>query len=83
VGGAWAPHMASQAFSASIGRESSAPAQSFPGQSCGKPHVPLHSGTDYCWPPRISLDKQSMCTNAVKFFANTAWPGHDNEALGV
>jgi hypothetical protein len=30
--------------------------------------VPLQSGTDYCWPPRISLDKQPMCTYAVKFF---------------
>jgi hypothetical protein len=50
---------------------------------CGKPHVPLQSGTDYCWPPRISLDKQPMCTYAVKFFADTAWPGHDNEALRV
>jgi hypothetical protein len=38
---------------------------------CGKPHVPLQSGTDYCWPPRISLDKQPMCTYAVKFFAKT------------
>jgi hypothetical protein len=38
---------------------------------CGKPHVPLQSGTDYCWPPRISLDKQLMCTYAVKFFAKT------------
>jgi hypothetical protein len=37
----------------------------------GKPHVPLQSGTDYCWPPRISLDKQPMCTYAVKFFAKT------------
>jgi hypothetical protein len=27
---------------------------------CGKPHVPLQSGTDYCWPPRISLDKQPV-----------------------
>jgi hypothetical protein len=38
---------------------------------CGKPHVPLQSGTDYCWPPRISLDKQPMCTYTVKFFAKT------------
>jgi hypothetical protein len=38
---------------------------------CGKPHVPLQSGTDYCWPPRISLDKQPMCTYAIKFFAKT------------
>jgi hypothetical protein len=38
---------------------------------CGKPHVPLQSGTDYCWPPRIRLDKQPMCTYAVKFFAKT------------
>jgi hypothetical protein len=38
-------------------------------QQCGKPHVPLQSGADYCWPPRISLDKQPMCTYAVKFFA--------------
>jgi hypothetical protein len=38
---------------------------------CGKPHVPLLSGTDYCWPPRIRLDKQPMCTYAVKFFAKT------------
>jgi hypothetical protein len=38
---------------------------------CGKPHVPLQSGADYCWPPRISLDKQPMCTYAVKFFAKT------------
>jgi hypothetical protein len=38
---------------------------------CGKPHVPLQSGTDYYWPPRISLDKQPMCTYAVKFFAKT------------
>jgi hypothetical protein len=37
------------------------------GQSCGKPHVPLQSGVGYCWPPRISLDKQPMCTYAVKF----------------
>ena len=34
-------------------------------------HVPLQSGTDYCWPPCISLDKQPMCTYAVKFFAKT------------
>jgi hypothetical protein len=33
--------------------------------------VPLQSDTDYCWPPRISLDKQPMCTYAVKFFAKT------------
>jgi hypothetical protein len=39
--------------------------------SCGKPHVPLLSGTDYCWPPRITLDKQPMCTYVVKFFAKT------------
>ena len=38
---------------------------------CGKPHVPLLSGTDYCWPPCIRLDKQPMCTYAVKFFAKT------------
>jgi hypothetical protein len=38
---------------------------------CGKPHVLLQSGADYCWPPRISLDKQPMCTYAVKFFAKT------------
>jgi hypothetical protein len=38
---------------------------------CGKPHVPLLSGTDYCWPPRIRLDKQPMCTYAGKFFAKT------------
>jgi hypothetical protein len=38
---------------------------------CGKPHVPLQSGTDYCWPPRISLDKQPMCTYVVKYFAKT------------
>jgi hypothetical protein len=38
---------------------------------CGKPHVPLQSGAGYCWPPRISLDKQPMCTYAVKFFAKT------------
>jgi hypothetical protein len=31
--------------------------------------VPLQSGADYCWPPCISLDKQPMCTYAVKFFA--------------
>jgi hypothetical protein len=43
---------------------------------CGKPHVPLQSGTDYCWPPCISLDKQPMCTYAVKFFAKTL-PGPD------
>ena len=49
---------------------------------CGKPHVPLQSGTDYCWPPRLSLDKQPMCTYAVKFFAKTL-TGHDNEALRV
>jgi hypothetical protein len=41
------------------------------GLSCGKPHVPLQSGAGYCWPPRISLDKQPMCTYAVKFFAKT------------
>jgi hypothetical protein len=41
------------------------------GIMCGKPHVPLQSGTDYCWPPRIRLDKQPMCTYAVKFFAKT------------
>jgi hypothetical protein len=40
-------------------------------EECGKPHVPLQSGTDYCWPPRIRLDKQPMCTYAVKFFAKT------------
>jgi hypothetical protein len=45
-------------------------------ESCGKPHVPLQSGTDYCWPPCISLDKQPMCTYAVKFFAKTL-PGPD------
>jgi hypothetical protein len=39
--------------------------------NCGKPHVPLLSGTDYCWPPCIRLDKQPMCTYAVKFFAKT------------
>jgi hypothetical protein len=51
---------------------------------CGKPHVPLQSGTDYCWTPRISLDKQPMCTYAVKFFCkDTAWLRHDNEALRV
>jgi hypothetical protein len=38
---------------------------------CGKPHVLLQSGADYCWPPCISLDKQLMCTYAVKFFAKT------------
>ena len=38
---------------------------------CGKPHVPLKGGADYCWPPHISLDKQPMCTYAVKFFAKT------------
>jgi hypothetical protein len=38
---------------------------------CGKPHVWLQSGADYCWPPCISLDKQPMCTYAVKFFAKT------------
>jgi hypothetical protein len=38
---------------------------------CGKPHVPLLSGTDYCWPPHIRLDKQPICTYAVKFFAKT------------
>jgi hypothetical protein len=39
--------------------------------ACGKSHVPLLSGTDYCWPPRIRLDKQPMCTYAVKSFAKT------------
>ena len=39
--------------------------------TCGKPHVLLLSGTDYCWPPCIRLDKQPMCTYAVKFFAKT------------
>jgi hypothetical protein len=39
--------------------------------SCGKPHVPLQSGAGYCWPPRISLDKQPMCTYAVKLFAKS------------
>ena len=38
---------------------------------CGKPHVPLQSVTDYCWPPCISLDKQPMRTYAVKLFAKT------------
>jgi hypothetical protein len=38
---------------------------------CGKPHVLLQSGADYCWPPHISLDKQPMCTYAVKLFAKT------------
>jgi hypothetical protein len=33
--------------------------------------VPLQSGTDYCWPLCISLDKQPMCTYAVKFFVKT------------
>jgi hypothetical protein len=33
--------------------------------------MPLQSGTDYGWPPPISLDKQTMCTYAVKFFAKT------------
>jgi hypothetical protein len=42
-----------------------------PPNICGKPHVPLLSGTDYCWPPCIRLDKQPMCTYAVKFFAKT------------
>jgi hypothetical protein len=37
--------------------------------SCGKPHVPLQSGTGYCWPQCISLGKQPVCTYAVKFFA--------------
>jgi hypothetical protein len=48
----------------------------FGGSSCGKPHVLLQSGTDYCWPPHIRLDKQPMCTYAVKFFAKTL-PGPD------
>jgi hypothetical protein len=40
-------------------------------KSCGKPHVPLQSGAGYCWPPLISLDKQPMCTYAVKLFAKS------------
>jgi hypothetical protein len=38
---------------------------------CGKPHVPLQGGAGYCWPPRINLGKQPMCTYAVMFFAKT------------
>jgi hypothetical protein len=38
---------------------------------CGKPHVPLQSGAGYCWRPHISLDKQPMCTYAVKLFAKS------------
>jgi hypothetical protein len=45
-------------------------------KACGKPHVPLQSGADYCWPSCISSDKQPMCTYAVKFFAKTL-PGPD------
>jgi hypothetical protein len=38
---------------------------------CGKPHVPLQSGAGYCWPACISLNKQPMCTYAVKLFAKS------------
>jgi hypothetical protein len=52
---------------------------------CGKPHMPLQGGAGYCWPPRIRLGKQPMCTYTVKFFfffsQVTAWPRHDNEVL--
>jgi hypothetical protein len=44
---------------------------SLPLIACGKPHVVLQGGAGYCWPPRISLDKQPMCSYAVKFFAKT------------
>ena len=39
--------------------------------NCGKPHMPLQGGAGYCWPPRISLGKQPMCTYAVKFFTKS------------
>jgi hypothetical protein len=46
--------------------------------------MPLQGGAGYCWPPPISLGKQSMCTCAVEFFAESLpGRGHVKKVLNA